>query len=90
MVLELVATCIIGAGIYYTPPEGWRLEATAFSGTRDVCNRGDGGRYLTCFAINVEPIKDNTVTLRKTVQVGEAVKAPKECSMTVESKTENE
>lgn len=99
MLLELVVTCMIGAGITYTPPEGWQFERVAFVGTREtyvfspttISHKALG--YMTtgpivssCAAVVVAPILNNTVTLRRTVQVGEVIQAPEGCTMTTEAK----
>jgi hypothetical protein len=72
MLLELLltATCLMDAGSY-TPPEGWTITQVRF--------RGDWHQMMP-------PIKDNAVALRRTVQVGESVHAPKGCTLTSAAK----
>jgi hypothetical protein len=88
MLLELLltATCVIGAGVEYTPPQGWTLERVTFQGQIDACSFDKGSSYGTCVAINYPRHANNAVTLRRTVQVGEQVQAPEGCALTSEAR----
>jgi hypothetical protein len=89
MLLELIATCVIGAGVTYTPPEGWTLERVQTQGQISNCAPSEGtarlGLMPYCTAMQYPRYADNTVTLRRTVQVGEKVQAPPGCEMTMQS-----
>jgi len=79
MLLELIATCVLGAGVVYTPPAGWTLTQVKFSGVQQICNHnGFGG---TCLAIMPTVINENSVTLRRAIAVGETVEAPPGCTL---------
>jgi hypothetical protein len=76
MLLELIltATCLMDAGTYL-PPDGWTITQVQFK-----------GHWHPMMA----PITENTVTLHRTVQIGEQVQAPKGCTLTSEAKETKE
>ncbi len=80
MILTLVATCIISAGMTFTPPDGWVLMRVAFQGWMTPCVGN------VCLSIVSVPVKDNTVTMHRTIQVGESATAPEGCQLTLEAK----
>jgi hypothetical protein len=83
--LLLTATCVVGPGVLYEPPQGWTLRSVAFTGQVSGCSESTSG-IITCTAMVYPRYKDNTVTVTRTVQVGEQVKAPEGCQLTSEAK----
>lgn len=87
MLLELIATCVIGAGVVYTPPEGWTLDKVTFKGKiASTCDFPPGLGYGTCTAEYHPYYEANTITIRRAVQAGEKVTAPQGCEITSEAK----
>lgn len=84
MILELVATCLLGAGTIYTPPTGWRVEQIGIVGLRDVCSRA--GSSVSCLSIFVMPIEQSYVVVRRAAKVGETIEAPLGCTLRAEMK----
>ena len=83
--LLLTAMCTVGPGVLYEPPEGWTLRSVAFTGQISGC-ASIGSSWGTCNAMNYPRYEHNTVTVVRTVQVGEQVKAPEGCALTSEAK----
>jgi hypothetical protein len=86
MILELTATCPLGPGVRYTPPVGWALVQVQTQGQISNCAPGEHPAPLMpyCTAMNYPRYAENTVTLRRTVHVGETVEAPTGCAMTMQ------
>lgn len=84
MILELVATCLLGAGMIYTPPDGWRVEQVGIMGAPNACTQR--GFMMDCMAIVVTPIDHSYVIVRRTAKIGETIEAPPGCTLRAETK----
>lgn len=82
--LELVATCLLAAGITFSPPAGWVIEQVGIVGMRDVCTQR--GFLMNCLAIVVTPIEQSYVVMRRGAKVGETIEAPPGCTLRAETK----
>jgi hypothetical protein len=83
MILELIATCVIGAGVTYTPPAGWTLIQVQTQGQISNCSPAQTTWPVPmyCTAMNYPRYEENTVTIQRSVQVGETVQAPPGCEV---------
>ena len=82
--LELLVTCYLAAQMLFAIPDGWSVERV-YNG--DTSDRSGTLTLVYCPPECEAERRKSFVVLRRTVSVGETVKAPEQCTMELTVRT---